>query len=82
MPLFGLNKSLKVSENFVQQVKYKVNKICHSLFRYSKIYKHFRETPLRKYPYLLVYFFDEDKKLVVVTSVFHHKRNLRKKYLK
>jgi hypothetical protein len=50
-------RSLKASENFVQQVKDKIDKICHSPFRYPKIYKHFRETPLRKYPYSLVYFF-------------------------
>lgn len=75
-------RSLKAAENFVQQVKDKIDKICHSPFRYPKIYKDFRETPLRKYPYTLIYFLNEDKKLVVATSVFHHKRNPRKKYLK
>ena len=75
-------RSSKAAENFVQQIQNKIDKICHSPFRYPKTYKHFRETPLRKYPYSIIYFFDEEKKLVVLTSVFHHKRNPRKKYLK
>ncbi len=75
-------RSAKSAENFVGQVKEKIDKICHSPLRYPRTYKHFRETSLRKYPYFLVYFIDENKKMIIITSVFHQKRNPKKKYTK
>ncbi|HEY8658595.1 MAG TPA: type II toxin-antitoxin system RelE/ParE family toxin [Hanamia sp.] len=75
-------RSTKAAENFVNQVKEKIDKICNSPFHYPETYKHFRETSLRKYPYSLVYFIDKSKKIIIITSVFHHKRNPKKKYVK
>lgn len=75
-------RSTKAAENFIIEIKQKINGICKTPYRYHITYKHFRETSLRKYPYSIVYFIDESKKVVIVTSVFHHKRNPRKKYIK
>ncbi|HAL82546.1 MAG TPA: hypothetical protein DCO83_10175 [Mucilaginibacter sp.] len=46
---------------------------------YSKKYKtnlHF--TPVKKFPYIIIYRYDEQLKTVFVTSIFHTKRNPRK----
>lgn len=75
-------RSTKVAEGSVNQVQEKVNNICKTPYRYHINYKHFRETSLRKYPYSLVYFIDENEKTVIITSIFHQKRNPKKKYVK
>ncbi|MEO5650407.1 MAG: type II toxin-antitoxin system RelE/ParE family toxin [Ginsengibacter sp.] len=75
-------RSAKAAEDFVKQVKEKLDKICHSPFRYPETYNHFRETLLKKYPYSLIYSVDENKKMIIVTSVFHHKRNPKRKFIK
>ena len=75
-------RSARAAEDFVKQVKEKIDKICHSPFRYPETYVHFRETSLKKYPYSLIYFFDENEKMVIVNSVFHQKRNSKRKFIK
>ena len=75
-------RSKKAAENFVLAVKEKIKTICEDPLRYRNIYKYFRETPLKKYPYNVVYFIDKSKMIVVITSIFHHKRNPLNKYLK
>lgn len=67
---------------FVKQVKEKIGVICKDPFRYRNTYKKFRETSLKIYPYSIIYLIDENNKTVIIASVFHHKRNPRKKYRK
>jgi plasmid stabilization system protein ParE len=54
--------------------------ICDDPLRYRSTYKKLRETSLKKYPYSIVYFVDEKEQLVVIASVYHHKRDPRRKY--
>ena len=75
-------RSTKAAENFVKEVRGKIDSICQSPFRYPETYGHFRETSLKKYPYSIIYFIDEKVKMIIVTSVFHQKRNPQKKFLK
>ena len=74
--------SKRAAENFVIAVNEKIKSICKNPTRYRNTYKIYRETSLRKYPYYLIYFIDESKRIVVITSVYHHKRNPRRKYNK
>jgi len=75
-------RSKKAAENFVIAIGRKIENICADPFLYRKTYKNFRETSIKKYPYYLVYFVDETERTVIITSVYHHKRNPQKKYIK
>ena len=75
-------RSELAAENFVKEFQEKLENVCKNPLLYRNSYKHFRETSLKKYPYKIIYFIDASKKIIVVTSVYHHKRNPFKKYNK
>ena len=77
-----LERSEAAAANFVAAVSSKIREICKYPFRYRNTYKVFRETSLKKFPFSIVYFPDEEKKIIIITSVFHHKKNPRKKFKK
>lgn len=54
--------------------------ICEHPKRWRNTYKGFYEINVRKYPFLIIYIIDEIEKIVVVTSVYHHKRNPENKF--
>lgn len=80
--LWYLVRSEKAAINFVQAVNERIVAICSNPLRYRNTYKYFRETSLKKYPYCIVYFVDEDKETIIISSVYNHKRNPKKKYRK
>jgi plasmid stabilization system protein ParE len=75
-------RSLKAATNFVAEVDKTLTLICFYPNRWRNAYKNFHELQLKKYPFTIIYTFEEDKKLVIVTSIFHHKRNPRRRYKK
>lgn len=75
-------RSETAAVNFVREVKEKIAVICKDPFRYRNTYKKFRETALKIYPYSIIYTIDESSATVIIESVFHHKRNPRRKYRK
>ena len=76
------DRSETAATNFIKEVNEKLLIICADPMRYRSTYRNLRETALKKFPYSIVYFFEEDQQLIVIFSVFHHKRNPRKKYKK
>lgn len=77
-----LRRSETAAANLVNEIKKAIFLICKDPFRYRNSYKTFRETSLKKYPYSTIYGGDESVKMVIIESVFHHKRNPRRKYRK
>lgn len=75
-------RSILAAENFVLAVVSCIKTICKTPYRHRNIYADFREISLKKYPYYIVYLIDEKNKMVVITSVYHHKRNPAAKYNK
>jgi plasmid stabilization system protein ParE len=75
-------RSGPAAENFVKAVRERIALICEKPMRYRNGYKNFRETSLKKYPFYIIYFTDESKKTVVIASIYHHKRDPAKKYIK
>lgn len=73
-------RSLLAAENFIKVVNEAFAKIEVELDYYRKSDKHFRELKILKYPFTVVYFIDEDEKLIVITTLFHLKRNPKKKF--
>ncbi len=73
-------RSLVAAENFVKEVNEAFIKIELQPADNKNIYKHFYEIKLRKYPYSIVYFIDEGDSRIVISTIFHYKRNPKKKF--
>lgn len=62
---------------FIQEFEITLNIILKNPKTYKRIYKHFRQASLHKFPYVIIYEYLEN--IVVVYSLFHTKRNPKKK---
>lgn len=73
-------KSIFVSENFKFQVDLLISRIEKQpdFFRIS--YRNYREAKTSRFPYSVVYFVNEKEQEIVITSIFHQKRNPKKKF--
>src|SRR5579872_2719110 len=73
-------KSFPAADNFIIRLQEAIAAACTDPFRYRNAYKEFREIPIKKYPYHVIYFIDDARKIIVIISIFHHKRHPKKKY--
>jgi plasmid stabilization system protein ParE len=77
-----LGKSESAATNFIKEIKKTIGIICKDPYRFRNTYKKFRETSLKKFPYSIVYYPDESNHMIVISSIFHHKRNPKRKFRK
>ncbi|ANH82695.1 hypothetical protein A8C56_18460 [Niabella ginsenosidivorans] len=75
-------KTPGLGEKFQSEISKRINIIKQHPDRFPVRKKPYRECPINKYPYLIVYSFDESGKEVIISAVFHTKRNSKKKYKK
>jgi plasmid stabilization system protein ParE len=75
-------RSETAADNLIISIQNAINAICTDPYRYRNTYKSLRELTIRKYPYHLVYFIDDESKIIIITSFYHHKRNPKGKYNK
>jgi plasmid stabilization system protein ParE len=75
-------RSALAAENFVKALDDALLSICNNPRRWRNKYKNYHELSLKKYPFTIIYTIETDKQLVIVSSVYHHKRNPKKKYKK
>ena len=73
-------RSEKAAEQFIADAEGRIELICADPYRYRQTHKLFREISLNKFPYYVVYYIDETNKVVILFSLYHHKRNPKKKY--
>ncbi|MBO9617789.1 MAG: type II toxin-antitoxin system RelE/ParE family toxin [Niabella sp.] len=71
-----------LGEKFESEFQKRINIIKQHPGRFPVRKKLYRECPINKYPYLIVYSFDEIEKEIVIAAVFHTKRNPKRKYKK
>jgi plasmid stabilization system protein ParE len=76
------SKSKIAADKFIIAVQDAIAAVCAKPFRYRNTYKDLRELLLKRYPFTLIYFVDEKEKLIIIISLFHQKRNPKKKYSK
>ncbi len=76
---YGENSS-QAADKFIEEVTNKLQEICQRPTLYRNTKNHFREALLKSYPYTIIYRIDEEKKLIIVISVFHHSRNPGNKF--
>lgn len=77
-----LERSEKAALNFVTAIDTTIQKICDHPVRWRNEYKHFYELGVKKYPYTIIYSIEAAKQLIIVSSIYHHKRNPKKRYRK
>ncbi len=65
---------------FIEEIDNTLELICQYPERWRNPYKNFHELSLKKYPFAIVYFIDESTRQIIVTSIYHQKRNPKKKY--
>jgi plasmid stabilization system protein ParE len=78
--IWYMERSTKAAENLVDAVDNALVLICNNPTRWHNKYKNYYELGLKKYPFKIIYTIDEVNELVTVTSIYHQKRNPRKKY--
>ena len=75
-----MERSVDVAEKFVKSIDSVIQLICNNPNRWRKKYKNFHEITLKKFPFTIIYTIEEDKYLIVISSIYHHKRNPKGKY--
>ena len=71
-----------LGERFIRAIELKLNKIALHPKRYPLKQGQYRETMIAIFPILIIYRYNEKKKLIFVSSIFHTSRNPLKKYTK
>jgi plasmid stabilization system protein ParE len=66
--------------NFEIAVKEKINLLRINPESFKKTYRQFHEIFTGRYPYCIIYLIDKKTHTVIISSIFHHKRNPRIKY--
>lgn len=75
-------RSVIAADSFIVAVQNAIQAACNDPYRYRNTYKKLRELTLKKYPFNLIYYIDEERQRIVIVSIYHHKRNPTGKYLK
>jgi len=78
--LWYYERSKQASKNFELAVNEKLHEICLNPTQYHIAKKHFRETFLKKYPFSIIYFVEEENHTIVITSIFHSSRDPKRKF--
>ena len=73
-------RSKLASENFETSVDNRLEFLRADPARYKKRYKVFYEVAIKKYPFSILYIINEAERQVVISSIYHHRRNPKKKF--
>jgi len=73
-------RSLPAADKFIEAVDNALQLICEHPNRWRNEYHTYYELGVKKYPYSIVYTIDVERELVIVSSIYHHSRNPKKKY--
>ena len=65
--------------NMVERKLYQISE--HPEY-YGKRLSNYREAKVQNFPFVIVYEFFEEKKLIHISAIYHSKRNPNKKYRK
>lgn len=70
-----ITKGLEIK--FIYQLENVINTIRNNPKIYKRVYKHFRQAALKKFPYVVLYEYEASD--IIIYSVFHAKQNPDKK---
>ena len=72
----------EVADRFIEAVENRIAIICSDPYRYRNMYQNFYEISVQSFPYTIVYLIKKKAGIVIISSLYHHKRNPKKKYKK
>ena len=75
-------RSWLAADEFAEAVENAIKLICDHPYRWRNEHGKFHELALKNFPYSIVYGIDVNRELVVIGSIYHHRRNPKKKYRK
>jgi plasmid stabilization system protein ParE len=75
-----LERSSQAAEKFMLAVDDTLELICNNPYRWRNQYKNFYQLTLKKYPFTIIYIIEEA--VIIVTAIYHQKRNPKKRYRK
>lgn len=70
-----------LGNKFEKAVYQRLSEIQQNPERYPRKIKHYHETKIKKFSFLIVYRIYEQKKIILVVSVFHASRNPKWKFI-
>ncbi|MEO6731711.1 MAG: type II toxin-antitoxin system RelE/ParE family toxin [Ferruginibacter sp.] len=77
-----LERSIRAAQNFVAAMDGALQLIVEYPTWWLNKYKDYHEISLKKYPFTIIYKIEEEKQLIIILSIYHHKRNPKRKYRK
>ncbi len=75
-----LSKSYPIAENFIKAFENTIKIICEHPYRWRNTFGEYYELSFKKFPFAVVYLINEVEKLIIITAVYHHKRNPESKF--
>jgi plasmid stabilization system protein ParE len=73
-------RSITTAQKFIEAIDNAIKNIASQPTFYKNTYSIFYEAKTKTFPFSIVYFIDEEEKQIVIVSIFHQKRNPRKKF--
>jgi plasmid stabilization system protein ParE len=73
-------KQSGLGDRFENEVYKRINQIEQNPERYPERKKTFHETKIKTFPFLVIYRIEKEQSLIIVSSIFHTKRNPKSKY--
>ena len=73
-------KQTDLGNRFEIEVYKRLKEIEQHPKRYPERIQLFRETKIETFPYLIIYRIDEERKVILISSIFHTNRNPDTKY--
>ena len=70
-----------LGDRFLNTIQNYLAKIQENPNYFKKTYKEFHEVYIRKFPFVIIYYFDKKNRKIVIISVFHASRNPENKFL-
>ena len=67
---------------FRDEINKKIVEIASHPERYPLVFKSFRQTAIKKFPFVIIYEFIKEENYILISSVFHTKRNPKAKFRK
>ena|ERR1043165_8592767 len=74
-------RSINAGEGFIEDFEQTIATICETPLRWANTVAHYHEVSMKRYPFRIVYFIDEEVPVIVVVRIYHHSRNPDEKYL-
>jgi plasmid stabilization system protein ParE len=73
-------RSRQATDNFLIEINNALQKICENPDCGTNKYKNYYDFRLKKYPFTIIYIVDNERNMIIVSAVFHNKRNPATKY--